>query len=410
MRRVTKGAAVAVGLGMVLAACGGDGGGEATGGALTIWADERRAGPIGELATQWGEENGVEVTVTQVNFDQIKDQYAQQAPNGQGPDIFLGANDWAAQYVADGLVAPIDLGSNRENFSSAAVGAFTVNDQVYGVPVAIENILLFRNTDLAPEAPASIDEMAETGLALQGEGKTQFPIGLQVGDKGDAYHAFPFYSAAGGYFFGGPDADGNYDLTDIGLDSEGALTFASAWSDLGKQGVLKSTFTGSDLEAAWNAGQLPYWITGPWNSERVQNSGVPFEAEPVPGWEALPDETAIPIVGSQGFYLNSGSQNASTAQAFLDAIQNTEFMDAVFEADPRPPAWNESAEAASADPIIKAILDFGSEGFPNLAVSQMGIIYEELGLAQARILDGADPAATMAEANANVDRRIASGS
>jgi arabinogalactan oligomer/maltooligosaccharide transport system substrate-binding protein len=130
----------------------------------------------------------------------------------------------------------------------------------------------------------------------------------------------------------------------------------------------------------------------------------------VPGWEALPDETAIPIVGSQGFYLNSGSQNASTAQAFLDAIQNTEFMDAVFEADPRPPAWNESAEAASADPIIKAILDFGSEGFPNLAVSQMGIIYEELGLAQARILDGADPAATMAEANANVDRRIASGS
>jgi arabinogalactan oligomer/maltooligosaccharide transport system substrate-binding protein len=289
------------------------------------------------------------------------------------------------------------------------VGAFTVNGQVYGVPVAIENILMFRNTNLAPNTPATIDEMAETGLALQGEGKTQFPIGLQVGDKGDAYHAFPFYSAAGGYFFGGPDADGQYDLEDIGVGEEGSLTFAQAWSDLGKQGVLKSTFTGSDLEAAWNAGALPYWITGPWNSELVQNSGVPFAAEPVPGWEALPDTPAIPVVGSQGFYLNANSQNASTAQAFLDAIQNTEFMDAVFEADPRPPAWNDSAEAASADPVIKAILDFGSDGFPNLAVPEMGIIYEELGLAQARILDGADPTASMEEARANIDRRIASG-
>jgi arabinogalactan oligomer/maltooligosaccharide transport system substrate-binding protein len=410
MRRVTKGAAVAAGLAMALAACGsGDGGGDATSGSLTIWADERRAGPIGELATQWGEENGVQVTVTQVNFDQIKDQYAQQAPNGQGPDVFLGANDWAAGYVADGLVAPIDLGDNKDKFSPAAVGAFTVNGQVYGVPVAIENILMFRNTNLAPNTPATINEMAETGLALQGEGKTQFPIGLQVGDKGDAYHAFPFYSAAGGYFFGGPDADGQYDLEDIGVGEEGSLTFAQAWSDLGKQGVLKSTFTGSDLEAAWNAGALPYWITGPWNSELVQNSGVPFAAEPVPGWEALPDTPAIPVVGSQGFYLNANSQNASTAQAFLDAIQNTEFMDAVFDADPRPPAWNDSAEAASADPVIKAILDFGSDGFPNLAVPEMGIIYEELGLAQARILDGADPTASMEEARANIDRRVASG-
>jgi arabinogalactan oligomer/maltooligosaccharide transport system substrate-binding protein len=403
--------AVAAALAMGLTACsGGDDSAGETGGTLTIWADERRARPIGDLATTWGAENGVQVNVTQVNYDRIRDQYAQQAPNGQGPDIFLGGNEWAAQFVADGLISPIDLSGNRSEFLSAAVEAFTVDGQVYGVPVAIENVILFRNTTLAPDAPATIDEMAATGLDLQSRNEARFAIGVQVGAEGDAYHAFPFYSGAGGYFFGGPDADGNYDLADMGVGQEGSLVFASKWSDLGKRGAIRSTFTASDLEAAWTAGQLPYWITGPWNTGIVRDSGVPFVAEPVPGWEGLPDEEAIPVVGSQGFYLNSQSGNASTAQAFLDAIQTTEFMDAVFAVDPRPPAWNASAEAASEDPVIKAILAFGAEGFPNLAVPQMAFIYDELGLAQARILDGADPTATMEEAAANIERRTASGS
>jgi arabinogalactan oligomer/maltooligosaccharide transport system substrate-binding protein len=401
--------AVAAVLALGLAACsGGDDGGGATGGTLSIWADERRAGPIGDLATTWGAENDVVVTVTQVNYDRIRDQYTQQAPNGQGPDIFLGGNEWAAQFVADGLIAPIDLSGNRDEFLAAAVEAFTVAGQVYGVPVAIENVILFRNTDLAPDAPATIDAMAETGLALQSRNEARFAIGVQVGAKGDAYHAFPFYSGAGGYFFGGPDADGNYDLADMGVGQEGSLVFAEKWSDLGARGAIRSTFTASDLEAAWTAGQLPYWITGPWNTGIVRNSGVPFVAEPVPGWAGLPEEEAIPVVGSQGFYLNAQSENPSTAQAFLDEVQNTEFMDAIFAVDPRPPAWNDSAEAASDDPVIKAILAYGAGGFPNLAVPQMAFIYEELGLAQARILDGEDPTATMQEAARNIERRSAS--
>ena len=166
-------------------------------------------GARGELAKQWGQENGVTVNVVQVNFDNMKDQFTQQAPTGQGPDIFLGANDWGGDLVKSGLVAPIDLGANKSQFDPTAVNGFTVNGQTYGVPVAVENVILIRNTTLAPNAPTSINDMATTGLALQAAQKTQFPIGMQVGDKGDAYHAYPFYSAAGGYIFGGPDAQGN---------------------------------------------------------------------------------------------------------------------------------------------------------------------------------------------------------
>lgn len=408
MRRITRGLALGASLALTLAACGGDDGGSGataeSGTSLLIWVDERRAAPLTELAGTWGDENGVDVTVTQVNFESMKDTFVQQAPTGQGPDILLGANDWSGEFVASGLVSPIQLGANTENFEQVALDAFTLDGQVYGVPVAIENIALFRNTDLAPDAPTSINAMAETGLALQEDGKTRYPIGLQVGQQGDAYHAYPFYSAAGANFFG-QDADGNYDPTLLGVGSPESLVFADAWSELGKSGAVKSTFEGGDILEAFTTGASPYFITGPWNVPAIEDSGVNFVVEPVPGWEGV-DTPAKPIVGSQGFYLNAASTNQTTAQAFLDATMNTEFMSALFAADPRPPAWKESAEAAAEDPIIAAFGTFGADGFPNLPIPEMGPVYEELGLAQTRILDGADPAATMEAAKTAIEARI----
>ena len=408
MRRVTKGVALGavLAMGFGLSACGGsDDGGDSgsASGSLLIWADEKRAGPIGDLAKSWGEENGVNVEVVQINFDDMKDQFAQQAPAGQGPDILLGASDWSGDFTKSGLIAPIDLGDNRAQFNPAAVDVFTIDGQTYGLPIATENILMFRNTNLAPDAPATINEMAAKGLELQSAGKTQYPIGIAVGDKGNSYNSYPMLSAAGGYFFGGPDAEGNYDTTDIGLASEGGLVFAKAWGDLGKQGAIKSTFEDADLQSAWSAGTLPYWITGPWNSELVKESGIPFAAEGIPGWEGVDDEPK-PIVGAQGFMLNQNSTNPSTAQAFLDATMNTDFMDGIFAADPRPPAWNDSAEKAKDDEIIAAVLKIGENGYPNLP--SLGIMYEEAGLAQKKILDGADPVATTEEAAANVAARM----
>lgn len=408
MRRIRKGLALGAIIALGLTACGGgDDGGSGdvgSGTTLKIWADEKRAGPIGDLAKEWGEKNGVTVEVTQIEFNDIRSQFVQQAPAGQGPDILLGANDWVGEFASSGLISPVDLGDNTDKFVESAIDGWTIDGQIYAVPVAVENVILFRNTDLAPEAPATIEAMAESGLALQAAGKTQYPIGIQVGDAGDAYHAFPMYNGAGGYYY--PLVDGVFDTNDLGVGEEGSMTFAKAWSDLGAKGAIKSTFVGADLISAWSSGSLAYWITGPWNIPVVQDSGVNFTVEPVPGWAAAASP-GVPIVGSQGFYLSQFSENRTTAQTFLDATMNTAFMDEIYEADPRPPAWKESD--ASNDPIIKAILSYGEGGYPNLFPNS-AIVNEELGLAQAKILDGADPTATMQAAREKILSRTGADS
>ena len=85
MHRVKRGVALGavLALGFGLSACGDDEEGGATGGELTIWADENRAPAFQALADEWGAENDVTVTITQIAYEDMKAQYAQQAPAGQ---------------------------------------------------------------------------------------------------------------------------------------------------------------------------------------------------------------------------------------------------------------------------------------------------------------------------------------
>ena len=109
-------------------------------------------------------------------------------------------------------------------------------------------------------------------------------------------------------------------------------------------------------------------------------------------------------------FIPTKAKNALIAQTFLnDYVMTTEFMDAMYAADPRPPAWTESADKASADPIIKGFIDYGQQGIPLPAVPEMGSVWESLGLAEFKVASGEDPTKTM-EAAARVHQQGHRGS
>ena len=117
---------------------------------LVIWADDTRTPVFEEIGEQFTAETGVPVEVTEVDFGTIKDQIIQQGPAGEGADIIIGAHDWLGELVQSGVVAPVDL-PNAAEYEQVGLNAFTWDGQLYGVPIAIENLGLWRNTDLVPE-------------------------------------------------------------------------------------------------------------------------------------------------------------------------------------------------------------------------------------------------------------------
>ena len=192
------------------------------GGTLVIWADDQRAAALKPFADKFGKDNGVTVQVQAVSKD-LQTNFVTASQSGKGPDIVVGAHDWIGNLVQNGTIDPVQLtDAQKAGFADVAMKAVTFNGQLYGVPYAIENIALIRNTDLAPTAPATLEDLVTAGQALKAAGKVTNIMSLQVGQTGDAYHIYPLFASGGGYLFG-QKANGDYDPADLGVDKPASV-------------------------------------------------------------------------------------------------------------------------------------------------------------------------------------------
>jgi arabinogalactan oligomer / maltooligosaccharide transport system substrate-binding protein len=342
---------------------------------LVIWADDTRTPVIRPLAEAFGEENGLTVAVQEVAFDQIRERFQAAAPAGQGPDIIIGAHDWLGQLVTSGVVAPIDLGGAAGDFSDVALEAMSYEGQLYGLPYAIENIALIRNTELVPESPATFEELEEVALALVADGSADVPLAIQQ-SPGDPYHNYPLFSALGGYVFG-QNADGSLNPDDLGIDSEGGLTAAAKFGEWTESGLISGDVSYDVMIESFGQGRAPFAITGPWaiaqGDTGFDATGVPYVVEPIPPVEG---GTPRPFVGVQGFMVSAQAENPLAAQTFLiEVMADQEAQTALFEAGGRPPAHLGAFEDASSDPNIEGFGQAGIEGEPLPAIPAMGSVW-----------------------------------
>ena len=185
---------------------------------LVIWADDKRAAAIKPLAQQWATDNGVTVEVQAIT-ENLTTQFKTASQQGTGPDIVVWAHDAVADFVQNSAIDPVTM-PDTSMFDPLAVKGMTYQGQLYGVPYSIENIALIRNTDLAPDCPATMEDLVSTGQALVKDKKVTNIMALQVGQKGDAYHIYPLFTSGGGSFFG-TTATGDPDGTNVTVDSAG---------------------------------------------------------------------------------------------------------------------------------------------------------------------------------------------
>ncbi len=409
----------AASLTLVLAACSGGttegpentgttageeqtGGEEQASGSLTVWADELRADALTDIVAQFEEDKGVDVEVVEKNFDDIREEFLAQAPTGEGPDVIVGAHDWAGELVTNGVVSPVELGATAEQFSDVAVRAFTYEGQVYGVPYGIENIALVRNNGIVSDTPETFDE-----LIAQGEDSgAKYPVLIQIGEEGDAYHMYPLQTSFGAPVFE-TDESGSY-IPELALGGENGEAFAEYLASIGQagSGALDTAITGDIAKEAFANGESPYIITGPWNISAFTDAGLDVSVLPIP---SAGGEPAAPFVGVQGFYVSAYSENALLANEFLVNYVATEDVQiALYESGGRVPALTSAAEALADDPIVAGFTAAGEVGVPMPALPEMNAVWTFWGTTQADIVSGAatDPAAAWATMVENIQGAI----
>jgi maltose-binding protein MalE len=397
IRHAYPGIAAGMALALVLAACGdGDDSGEATEtpattGELVIWGDPNRAEVLNQFKDQIEADLGVTLTIQEIAEEQ-QTAFVTAAQQGAGPDVMIGAHDWIGNLVQNGTIDPVQLTEQQLSaFPQVAVDAVTFDGQTYGVPYALETVALIRNTELAPEAPATIEELVATGQQLQEDGEAGEILCLQVGDQGDAYHIYPLYTSGGGYLFG-TTADGGWDPTDLGVGTDESKAAFERIAELGEagSGALTRSISGENAIPTFTDGQCAFLVSGPWAISDIETAGISYDLSPVPPFED--GGPAQPFVGAQVFFVASGGQNKAVAQEFVaNYLTSPELAVALYQVEPRPPALTAALEQVqSGDPNVAKFMTAAEAGTPMPSIPEMAAIWGPFGTAEAAIVGGAD--------------------
>ena len=339
---------------------------------LVVWAEEKVATALDPLVGAYEAAAGVDIEVVVYDFGAIRTDVQTAGPAGEGPDVFLGAHDWVGELAANGVVAPLDLGSVASDLFEVGVTAFSYGGEVYGFPYATEAIAMFYNADLVDSVPATWEE-AKTACDTAG---TEFCVGTP---SNDAYHNHPFIASAGGYVFA---STGGFDASDVGLDNAGAIASAEYLDGLVKNGTVYSADYGGAM-SNFQEGRALFWMTGPW--ARGDASAVNYGVGLIPQFDG---NAATPFVGVRGAMVSSFSDNQVLAQSFiLDFFATIEVQQAMYESDPRLPATKSLfAVVEAADPIAASFAASASNGIPMPNIPEMGSVWGPMARRNRRIV------------------------
>lgn len=376
---------------------------------LLIWADPTLVPAVQELAASHTAATGTPVKVESIDTGTMVGQLQSLAPQGKGPDLFLGRSEWVGSLSDQGLLAPVEVAAQESQFRAISIDAFTYGQKVYGVPFATENVALLRNTDLAGLPPESIEEMAEKGLALKKDKQVDVPIALPIGPDGDAYHWYPLYSASGGYIFG-QDIDGGYTTESIGVGEAGSIRAAVDLSRLADQRAIDPDLTLEQSITAFAEGRTAYLIAGPDAVAPAQAAGVPFVVEAIPGFASTTRPLSQSLVTADGYMLSAFARGATQARDFLArTAMTTRAMDTLYAAGRQVPAWTASYATASSDAVIKGFGKVADASVPNPNLAVMDQVWQILDAAEVEVLGGAPAKATMRAAGDEVQAAVDAG-
>lgn len=341
-------------------------------GVLTIWADTTRAPILADLSPAFTAEFGIPVEVHEMPFGDIRTRLGVAGPAGEGPDIIIGPHDWIGEFIADGLLEPLRfLEGMRDQFVPVSIEAFSSGGEIWGLPYLTEAIGIIYNRDLVPAVPATYNEFIALARQLTDPEKGQFGFLTNI-PQPDPFHSFPFFTASGGYIFG-LDEEGVLDPCDIGLATEGAIRGGHLILELITTGLVPVGTDYAAMTGLFNDGKAGMILTGPWAVADARAAGINYGIAPLPTIEGQPMR---PFLGVHGFMVSSFSANKIMAMLFLEEFVVTkETKLALYEADPRNPAFLPALEVVAADPDVAAWAANEAVGIPMPSIPEMAAVW-----------------------------------
>lgn len=242
-------------------------------------------------------------------------QYNLSVADGSGPQLLLTPGRYVGELAEQQQVAPLDDAFATETLTDVLAPALEgarVGQQLYGVPITFDTLVLFYDRRRSPSPPATFDELLALNASERSQPAEQRPLSL-------AYYlmletTLPYLHAFGG----------------VVVDTAGQPTFASTGKDatarwlewlktLQRDENVLASADFSAVDAAAQAGRA--WSVIDWSHRRANYAQVwGADAVGVAPLPALaPDQPPRPLVLPQVLCINpvTSPEQRSAAQNFM---------------------------------------------------------------------------------------------
>ncbi|MEW6567487.1 MAG: extracellular solute-binding protein [Chloroflexota bacterium] len=325
----------------------------------------------------------VTIDVLYTPFDDLRGRFETAAATGEGPTVLIGASDWGPAFLDAGLVAdltPYVSADLLATINPAALGAVQYKGALIGLPQTIKGVLMFRNTLIIPEAPATWEDLvAAAQAATQGD-----VVGA------DLEYGF-FFSAAQLTATGGAlmDADGN-----PAFNNDAGVAWVNLLNSFKEAGPTEY-YTDNDVNL-FKAGLAGIIIDGSWNAAALAEA-IGAENLAIDPWPAFGDSHLSGYVQTENIYLgaNVTGDDMEASLAFIEFFLSPEAQ--ALLADPTKAAHIPAVSGVEVtDPLQQQMIAAFAQGTAFPVIPEMGAYWGPMDTALKSVFDeGADPATAL---------------
>lgn len=422
MNQFKRLAALAAGVMLVAAACGGGtpapstGGGETPGASpaesqssyptapihLLMWTKEGSADGALQFANQLAIDyqnihKNVTIEIVNKDVEKLRTDFQSASLGGNPPDMLWTVSDHIGPFTSSDqpLIMPLDNMITASNYVPAALGAVQFQGKTWGVPISYGNqLMMYGNKDLAGDAiPADFDTLVATAKAQTDTAAGKYGL---VFNQGEAFWLVPFLGGFGGSVF---DASGAPTLDTDAMKN--ALNFFKTLKFTDK--IMPSEADYNVADGAFKAGKAAFIINGDWTlgayADTFKDKLLLGPIPKVPG-----GDYPKPFIAGAFFMVGADVANDADKLAvvtdFINWATTKDQQIAMVKAIKRLPGNAEAIKDAivTGDPLLNAAA----------AAAQLGV-GTPVNLEMRCVWDRITPAvkATLKSADSNVDQIVA---
>jgi multiple sugar transport system substrate-binding protein len=371
-KKIGKVLILVLGISLLSAGCGGGGGGGQSQKqvVLTFWKPFEESQNLQPVFQAFQKKYpNIRIDYVTKNIDTYEQDLLDALASGNGPDIFSINNGWLPKYqdkLAPATSTIFSLKEFKDAFVDVAVKDFTLNNQIYAVPLSVDSLALYYNKDLLGTAGIATPPKTWTELSAdaqkikRSDSRGYFTrSGVAMGTNSNVNRAADILyllmlqqGAAPASNTGQPSfADSvqkNGGSFNPGAEALGYYTSFANPASPNYNWNLRSDYS-IDAFANGRAAFL-YSYSYTWQTLLSKNANLNFDVAPVP--QPNLDDPAVNFANYWGEGVSKQSKNQQAAWTFLKYLSSKEALDIYYAQNKQPSSRKDLIAQQIQDPEI----------------------------------------------------------